>query len=69
MHKKEPQKAPEHTSEHVNSQNVLEACPQTPLPQWASHFVFALGPSNPLGGPPELGINFLAMQMQCVQYH
>ena len=33
MHKKEPQKPPEHTSEHVKSQNFLGACPQPPLTQ------------------------------------
>ena len=30
MHKKEPQKPPEHTSDHVKSPNFLSACPQTP---------------------------------------
>ena len=33
MHKKEPQKPPEHASEHVKPQNFLGACPQTPLSQ------------------------------------
>ena len=45
MHKKEPQKPPEHASEHVKLQNFLGACPQTPLAQsilWAPLFVFAL---------------------------
>ena len=28
--KTEPQKLPEHTSEHVKAQNFLGACPQTP---------------------------------------
>jgi len=54
MHKEEPQKPPEHTSEYVKPQNFLGACPQTPLTQsilWASLFVFALGPSHPLGAP------------------
>ena len=54
MHKKEPQKPPEHTSEHVKRQNFLGACPQTPLAQsilWAPLFAFALGPSHPLSGP------------------
>ena len=54
MHKKEPQKPPEHASEHVKPQNFLGACPQTPLAQsmlWAPLFVFALGPSHPLSGP------------------
>ena len=54
MHKKESQKPPEYTSEHVKSQNFLGAYPQTPLTQstaWAPLFVFALGPHNPLGGP------------------
>jgi len=54
MHKKESQKPPEHTSEHVKSKNFLGACPQTPLTQfilWAPLFAFALGPSNPPGGP------------------
>ena len=54
MHKKEPQKPPEHASEHVKPQNFLGACPQTPLAQsilWALLFVFALGLSHPLGGP------------------
>ena len=31
MLEKEPQKSPEHTSEHVKSQNFLGVCPQTPL--------------------------------------
>ena len=56
MHKKESQKPPEHTSEHVKSKNFLGACPQTPLTQfilWAPLFAFALGPSNPLGGPAD----------------
>ena len=56
MHKKEPQKPPEHASEHVKPQNFLGACPQTPLAQsilWAPLFVFALGPSHPLGGPAQ----------------
>ena len=33
MYEKEPQKPPEHTSEHIKSQNFLGACPQTPLTQ------------------------------------
>ena len=36
------------------SKNFLGAYPQTPLSQsilWAPLFVFALGPSHPLGGP------------------
>ena len=33
MHDEEPQEPPEHTSEHVKSQNFLGACPQTPLVQ------------------------------------
>ena len=37
MHKKEPQELPEHTSEHVKSQNFLEACP--PDPPHTIHFV------------------------------
>ena len=57
MHEKEPQKPPEHTSEHVKSQHFLAACPQPPLTQsilWGPTFVFALGPPpNPLGGPGE----------------
>ena len=52
--RKRASEAPEHTSEHVKSQNFFGACPQTP-----SHnpfcgppiFLFALGPPNPLGGP------------------
>ena len=52
MRKKGPQKPPEHTSEHVKSQNFLGVCPQI-LPQtvWAPLLVFALGPHNPLSGP------------------
>ena len=60
MHKKEPQKPPEHTSECVKYQNCLGACPRTPLTQsllWAPLFVFALGLSNPLGGPGQHHIN------------
>ena len=56
MHKKESQKPPEHTSEHVKSKNFLGACPQTPLTKsilWDPLFAFALGPSNPLGGPAQ----------------
>jgi len=52
MREKEPQKPPEHTSEHVKSQNFSGASSQTPLAQsivWAPLFVFALGPHNPLG--------------------
>ena len=40
--KKEAQKSPEHTSEHVNSQKFLGAYPQTPITQsilWA-HFLY-----------------------------
>ena len=51
MHKKKPQKLPEHTSEHVK---LPGGVPPDPLPQsvlWAPLFIFALGPSNPLGGP------------------
>ena len=57
-HKKEPQKPPEHASEHVT--------PQTPLAQsilWAPLFVFALGPSHPLGGP---GLRHTALCMKFV---
>ena len=57
MHKKEPQKLPEHTSEHVKYQNFLEPCPQTLLTQpilWAPRFLFALGLSKPLSGPAYL---------------
>ena len=46
--------APRTRSEHVKPQHFLGACPQTPLVQsvlWAPLFVFALGPSHPLGGP------------------
>ena len=56
MHDEEPQEPPEHTSEHVKSQNFLGACPQTPLVQsilrGSTFFflLFALGPPNPLGG-------------------
>ena len=34
MHKKEHQKPPEHTSEHVKPQNFLGACPKTTLAQF-----------------------------------
>ena len=54
MHKKEPQEPPEHTSDHVKSQNFLGACPQTPSHNpfcGAPIFVFAVGPPNPLGDP------------------
>ena len=40
---KEPQGPPEHTSEHVKSQNFLGACPHTPLKQsilWGPHFLY-----------------------------
>ena len=41
MHEKEPQEPPEHTSEHVKSQNFLGACPQTPRinPFCGAHFL------------------------------
>ena len=48
------QKPPEHTSEHVKSQNFLGACPQIPITQsilWAPLFVFALDPYHPVSGP------------------
>ena len=48
MHKNKPQKPPEHTSEHVKLPGGR------PLPQsilWTPLFIFALGLSNPLGGP------------------
>ena len=62
MHEKEPQEPPEHTSEHVKSQNFLGARPPSHNPFCgAPLFVFALGPPNPLGGPvhhppPEYGM-------------
>ena len=37
MREKEPQKPPEHTSEHVKSQNFLG---QTPLTQYGPHFLY-----------------------------
>ena len=43
LHEKKPQKPPEHTSEHVKSQNFLGACPQTPLKQsiaYRPHFLY-----------------------------
>ena len=42
MHKKEPQKPPEHASEHVKPQNFLGACPQSPLAQsmYGSRFLY-----------------------------
>ena len=54
MHKKEPQEPPEHTSEHLKSQNFLGACPRPPSHNpfcGAPLFVLALGPPNPLSGP------------------
>ena len=62
--KKESQKLPKHTSEHVKAQNFLGACPQTPFPHsilWALHFVFALGPSHPLGGPARMRQVFMTV--------
>ena len=45
MHKKEPQKLPEHITEHVKSQNFLGACSETSLTQSILFTpVFALGP-------------------------
>ena len=49
MHEKELQEPPEpeHTSEHVKSQNFLGACPQTPLTQsilWGSTFCICPAP-------------------------
>ena len=40
MREKEPQKPPEHTLEHVKSQNFLGACLQTPLTQYGPHFLY-----------------------------
>ena len=54
MHEKEPQEPPEHTSQHVKSQNFLGVCPQTPLTQailWGPTFCICPGPPNPLSGP------------------
>ena len=55
MHENEPKEPPEHTSEHVKSQNFLGACPPDPPHTiffcGAPLFVFALGPPNPLGDP------------------
>ena len=54
MHEKEPHEPQDHTSEHVKSQNFLEACPQTLVTQsilWTLPFVFALGFPDALGGP------------------
>jgi len=53
MHKKEPQKLPEHTSECVKSQNFMGACPQTPLTQsilWGPTFCICPGLPAP---PPQ----------------
>ena len=54
MHEKDPHEPPEHTSEHVKSQNFLGAFPKTPVTQsilWTLLFVFALGSPDALGGP------------------
>ena len=54
MHEKEPHEPPEHTSEHVKSQNFLGACPWTPVTQSILQtlpFVFALGSPDALGSP------------------
>ena len=51
MHKKKPQKLPERTSEHVKLPGGVspDSLPQSML--WVPLFIFALGPSNSLGGP------------------
>ena len=52
--KRSLKKPPEHTSEHVKSQNFQGRAPRPPLTQcllWAPLFLFALGPHNPLTGP------------------
>ena len=59
MLEKEPQKPPEHTSEHVISQNFLGVCPQTPSPMCPT-FIFVQGLHNPLGSP-------VHMHHMCVQ--
>ena len=52
LHEKEPLKPPEHTSEHVKSQNFLGACTQTPLKQsmylcWVPTILLAALPTSP----------------------
>ena len=47
-HKKKTQEPPEHTSEHVKSQNFLGECPQTPLTQsilWGPTSCICPGPT------------------------
>ena len=54
-HEKEPQEPPEHTSEHVKSQNFLGVCPQTP--PHIIHFVgphFLYSPPSPLSSPEKV---------------
>ena len=51
---KEPQKPPEHTSEHVKPPNFSGSVPPDPLHTiyiMGPVSVFALGPSHPLSGP------------------
>ena len=53
MLEKEPQKPPEHTSEHVKSQKKIPGG-VPPAPQsivGAPLYVFVPGPHNPVGGP------------------
>ena len=52
MHIKEPQKPPEHTSEHVKSWRHSPD-PLTQSLAWAPLYIFALGSSNLLGGPAQ----------------
>ena len=61
MHEKEHQEPPEHTSEHVKSQNFLGACPQRPLTQsilWGLNFLYLPWGPNPLGGPDYMACLF-----------
>ena len=44
MRKKKPQKPPEHTSEHVKSQNFLGVCPQSPPNSISPTFCICPGP-------------------------
>ena len=62
MHKNGASEAPRTHFRARKSSKFPRAVPPDPLPQsmlWAPHFVFALGPSHPLGGPAPNNLRIL----------
>ena len=65
MHKKEPEKPSDHTSEHVKFSGGVP--PDPPHTVWAQLFLFALGPHNPLGGPAWKSKHWLELSPSCAR--